>query len=262
MASHKIAFFATCDDNYVKPSITALKSVQRFHPEYDYFIIGNLKDENTKKLIKQQNISFIYLDLHKIFHRKTRWPSQCFWIFKGPEIFFNKGYKYSCSIDGDTLCLRPLTLNFFERKKTFDIYGKRKAIDNKFNSGVLFYNNVQLQKQHFFSKVTHLYNHNHSFKGDQCLLNKMDQMKMFKMCNIGSYYNLLLSPQYDMFIKMNNDINKNILSKNKVLEHVYIVHFIFKKPWSNPDRLYPEHATLDQEWQLFNRTLHLDEKNV
>ncbi|MEA3432659.1 MAG: hypothetical protein U9R01_08360, partial [candidate division WOR-3 bacterium] len=108
----KCAVYCTADDNYIFPSIVALQSVRRFHPECDFFVIGNqgIISKNKLGVLKRFDIHFLHSDQNELF-AGSHWPSTCYLALLGPEMLWEKGYEYSLGLDADILCVQPLDLD-------------------------------------------------------------------------------------------------------------------------------------------------------
>jgi len=108
----RYAVYCTADDNYVLPSIVALESVRRFHPECDFFVIGNQSIISKEKIefLKRFDIYFLHSDKNELF-ADSRWSNTCYLMLFGPEMLWEKGYEYSLGLDADVLCVQPLDLD-------------------------------------------------------------------------------------------------------------------------------------------------------
>lgn len=182
----RLAIFGSGDDAYVRKMATALRSFMKMNAgrPFDYFFLGHGISKQSRALLDQYEIKFVEVDLRSQFPRREsdRYPSECFWIFKGPELFNDMGYRYSLSVDGDTWCNRKLDLDWIAEMKhlagvdrgatvagflteigeyqrlerIFRIppsHGRRTAT----NTGVLFYNNPALASLGFFDRVVDAY---------------------------------------------------------------------------------------------------------
>ena len=182
----RLAVFGSGDDAYVRNMATALRSFKKMNAQrpFDYFVLGHAYSKQSRALLDQYEIGYVEVDLHDQFPRRAsdQYPSECFWIFKGPDVFHEMGYRYSLSVDGDTWCNRRLDLAWLAETKhlagvdrgasvagflrelgeyqrlerIFRIpasHGRRRAT----NSGVLFYNNPALASLEFFDRVVDAY---------------------------------------------------------------------------------------------------------
>src|ERR1700733_9963783 len=105
------AIFSTADDRYIIPSIVALTSIRRFHPEAHYCILANESKISAKKklLMDRWQIELISCACERIRYGGP-WPSEAFLKLEAPEVLFRKGFPFSMGVDGDTLCLQGLEL--------------------------------------------------------------------------------------------------------------------------------------------------------
>lgn len=185
---HKIAVFGAVTENYTEYMIASLRSFMKHNSnaeiKYDYFILGSSFSARTQRLINKFGIRYININLNREFTRniRHRYPGECFWIFKGPELFANRGYQYSLAIDGDTLCNKPLDTRwlkdlkhiagvnrgcgvgtFLANLKQLDSLKKGFTLDEgtlkrpATNSGVLFFNNGELAKAKFYTRMVKTY---------------------------------------------------------------------------------------------------------
>jgi pyruvyltransferase len=112
----RLAVFSAGTEDYVGYIVTAMRSFMR-HPEQrpmDFHVLGRGFSPRSLELLRRHGIHYLDLDLTDVFPRGThdRYPSECFWIFKGPELFHELGYEFSLSVDGDVWCNRPLDLDW------------------------------------------------------------------------------------------------------------------------------------------------------
>jgi len=182
----RIAIFGAVTENYTEYMIATLRSFKKHNgnEDFDYFILGHAFSARTQRLINKYGIRYVNLNLKKDFARthKHRYPGECFWIFKGPEIFYQRGYPYSVSVDGDILCNRKLDLDWLPRLKHLagidrgasvgeflHNIGQLSVIKRKLrsevmhterratNTGVLFYNNIELSRNGFYQLMVEAY---------------------------------------------------------------------------------------------------------
>jgi hypothetical protein len=111
------AFYCCSDDVYIPRAIAALKSIQRFCPDCDYFVVlnrGQTSAENLKQ-IESQGLEILHLVLDDDYQvGARRWKPIMFWIFKVPELLADRGYRTSCAIDGDVFGVRPMDLSWLD----------------------------------------------------------------------------------------------------------------------------------------------------
>ena len=164
----KIVIFSTSDDGYIPNCIVSLLSIKKFHPTFDLYILTSDPSEKHIELCNRLNIKYIDIDLKKYFYKEWKYPRECYYHFKGPEIFHKLGYDYSIYIDGDIYCNKKINIkwssikhiagvgydkcinildrldNFSVIKEKFDI-GKKSNFDrNNVQTGFLVYNNKNL----------------------------------------------------------------------------------------------------------------------
>ena len=246
-----IAVYTTSDDNYIIPSIIAIESYRLFHPNLDYFVIGNKKiiREEKIELMNKFNIEFIHSDYNENF-LYNNWPNTAYLLFKGPELLFERGYKYSLSIDADTFCVYPLDFDYLsENTKGYSgIYNdypmlynfsKPAEIQKYFNlsdelinygntnSGVVFWNNEYASNSKIAEKAVEKYkilieNIDSSLNGDQALLALLTVTENIPFHIIDFGYNYRLSKV------INFDKTKKIR----------IYHFTERKPWKSNFKIY------------------------
>lgn len=181
-SNKRLCIYGTATENYAEFLVASLRSFIKYndHQDIDYYILGNNFSMRTRRMMNRFGIRYLNINLNEAFARNTRhrYPSECFWIFKGPELFDAMGYEYSLAIDGDTLCYRTLELDWLNELEhiagvhrgctTGDflkninqlepIKHKLGALENNLtgpatNSGVLFFNNRKLTELGFFKRT-------------------------------------------------------------------------------------------------------------
>lgn len=259
LITSRIALFTSINANYVNHAIACYKSYEIQNPgKFDFFIITADRLTDTEHAVcERSNITVIYQDLSTVFKIGKDWPypSECFWIYKGPEIFNQLGYKYSMSVDVDTYCVQPLNLNWLsdikmiaasERRQgriypniTVTSYGfleqvgKVSEIEKHFskkynreilavNTGVLFFNNQACVDNKFYEGMVSLFNKTKQLgyprKGDDSLL---------------GMYLMLMDPQLILHVgpEWNYYYFREEDQQNDILQTVYIAHQHRHKPW-------------------------------
>ncbi len=112
----KLAIYAAADDAYVPKAVMALRSFQRWHAEFAYFLLAteNKLSEDSLQFIKKFNIELIDVDqthrFAKLNKYKYKYPLETVVKLYGPEILAGRGYPYSLVIDGDVYCAAPMQL--------------------------------------------------------------------------------------------------------------------------------------------------------
>src|SRR5436309_2345139 len=108
----KVAVFAAADDGYVPYAVMALRSFQRWFPDCGYFLLASRAAMSVQSiaLLGRYGIELIDVDDAARFARPARYknvnPPECFYLFKGPELLAERGYRYSLAVDGDVFCSR------------------------------------------------------------------------------------------------------------------------------------------------------------
>jgi len=271
---NKIALFTSCTENYVNETIISFRSFLEHNPDtFDCFLIGNSFSDNSKQLLKENNINFINEDLSDVFKVEDGWPypSECFWIYKGPKTLLELGYKYSLSVDSDVYCNKNLDLTWLDEinaisgaektpskitiidfltnhsdiNKINEIFNVRYSDTEKIamGAGVLFYNNQNYTKYNFYEKFVELFkkskNNGVARKGDDSLL------ALFMYLNGGEYFKLLSYKWNNYhYFKSSEDINES-----------YILHGSKIKPWVKDvqNKLYNKWAEMENKITSFKQ---------
>ncbi|HEV3039967.1 MAG TPA: glycosyltransferase [Candidatus Angelobacter sp.] len=108
-AADRVAIYCTSDAGYALPSLVALASLRRFHPEHSYFLVADREKihPSLEKTIRDQDVELVHFDDRQLFSGGAHLTRECYWKFLGPKLFSERGFRYSMSIDGDILCVRP-----------------------------------------------------------------------------------------------------------------------------------------------------------
>src|SRR5687768_17183739 len=96
--------FSTGNDAYVSRAVVSLLSFAKFNPDFDMFLLCSELSDESKQLCAYCGVTPVELDLSGAFYRQWRYPKECYYHFKGPELFLSMGYDYSLYLDGDTYC--------------------------------------------------------------------------------------------------------------------------------------------------------------
>lgn len=101
----------TCDDNYVRKALAALKLWQAVNTArpYEPWLYGRVFSAETKTLCQTQGVRTKEEDLTKWFPRHPKveqYPAECFWHFGAARAFRHYADRVVV-IDGDILALKP-----------------------------------------------------------------------------------------------------------------------------------------------------------
>lgn len=269
MIVQPLAFFAASDDQYIPKAAMALRSFQRWHPECGYFVLGPKAAMSSQSLefLRRYSIQLLDVDESRRFvkqgRRKDKYPTECFYLFKGPELLAEHGFTYSISVDGDVFCARPLdletVLNSIEgfaarpvgtlgRTLSFKQQEKNQEFDFSFervrdmlglqegllktryevNTGVVFWNNISMAKLGLFEKATRVFELCQGcFEGDQDLLGFTAATFDIPFFELGDLYNFSFFE--DSHLKIDDRLQEQV--RRGLFEDISIVHFVFSKPW-------------------------------
>jgi len=264
LQSEKVALFTAINSNLIEKTVTCFNSYSLQNPEkFDFFIITSSQPTDAQKeLCNRNRVKILFQNLQNDFNVGSNWPypSECFWIFRGPEIFYNMGYKFSMSVDTDTFCVNPLDfdefndikllggsirLDMFEMKRRVVPAPKIKAYDFVFrlenntgileknfgefnkesysmNSGMLIWNNEACNSIGFYRKMVSLFKKSK----DLGFPRKGDDslLSMFiSLCDSSLFKHL--GPEWNYYYLFPEHKSQRILSKVK------IIHMMKVKPW-------------------------------
>ncbi len=244
----KCAVYSSADDNFIVPAIIALDSIRRFHPEEDYFIIGNKNKIASDKLVLLENnhIEFIHSVAHEMFV-KTMWSTETYLTLFGPEMFYERGYKYSLYVDGDTLCVSPLGLddifsktigfagienmrprheNFAEPEFVQNRWGLSDEVMNghNTNAGVIFCNNQAAREFQLGRKSIEVYE---IAKTQNKLMMIAADQSLWALVTVAAIVFPLLFLPYEYNYRVGNKDDMLLDSTN-----VKIFHYLVPKPWT------------------------------
>jgi hypothetical protein len=242
----KVAFYCTCDDGFLVPSVIALFSIRRFHPRAGYFILGSfLEMDKALAMLDRFQIAYLELEDSSIFENslsfstgKMRWPKECFWHLIAYSNLRAKGFPFACRVDGDVLCINPVDFELtFKPDITVSAVVKKNGL---LNSGVLFYNNELLDKSGFSEKVVAQYqtkkvcDHPECIgycrsQGDQELLQYVLDDFNIPWQKLPTHYNHLLAYPYSLYE------NRNSVTLMSVDECIFL--HLMLKPWQNENML-------------------------
>lgn len=241
LTSNNTVFFSSANDSYVFQAATSLLSIRQFQPNAELYILSKHISNKNKKLLRRHSIKYIELDLTYLFFQIWQYPTECYYIFAGPEIFKKLGYKYSVYIDGDVLCLKnPLDncppindiggvhVNTFnelfgpDKDKLIDEFGisPKNFSQRRIHSGIIYMNNNNLSKLNFLQKSGDLYyrawKRECPRKGDDSLF------ALFQLVNKDKLSPTILEDKYNYIPHYKGfKINKSTI----------FFHFTLDKPW-------------------------------
>ena len=104
MKDNNTIFYSTASRGYALYAVTSLLSIRRFIPDAKLAILSFGLSDHEKKILTKNHIELHEIDLTKQFYKTWDYPVECYYMFAGPELFYNLGYLYSVYIDGDVLC--------------------------------------------------------------------------------------------------------------------------------------------------------------
>lgn len=272
-AGKRLCIYGTATENYAEYLVASLRSFIKYNgnTDIDYFILGNNFSMRTRRLINRFGIRYLNINLNQTFARNSRhrYPSECFWIFKGPELFHSMGYRYSLAVDGDTLCYQTLDLNWLNQLEHIaGVYrgcstgeflkniNQLESVKQKLgvpasdlngpatNSGVLFFNNRTLASLGFFNRVTSAFRRSE----DAGIPRAGDDSTLALILGLNPELKLHLLPD-------NWNIYRGLASEkvsDSLLQGANIIHLSTLKPWQHHQRWPNLHIKqFVEEWRAF-----------
>lgn len=233
-------FYSTANDEYIKKSITSLLSVREHVPDAHLCVLCTNVSNKNKKLLKKYNISYKEIDLGDTF-KDDVYPKECFYLFAGPELFYEDGYNYSIYLDGDVYFVSDPFVNFHNKGIEFisgtpapggeNIFGNDWKIikktwgiksEDRIQSGIIYFNNREMRKEKLLHKAEDLYKKCIEIgaprRGDDSLFALMQSVYFLgKTSFLGNEYNY------------NQHYNKWTYPINGLVA----MHFTISKPWQN-----------------------------
>ena len=178
----RVCFYTVSNDGYIEYAIKTLRSVKK-HNKGALFVLGHNLSKASVALLKQNDIAYVDTDLEKIFYRTWEYPSICYYVFAGPEIFCKRGFSHSVYIDCDVLCQGKIEDYMIRATETFsgispgtiekifgyaskDDAGKiKKAWPNalgkmenaRIHSGAVIFNNDRMKKDKLLKRIGELF---------------------------------------------------------------------------------------------------------
>jgi len=261
--------FCVSNDGYVPKCVVTLLSFRAHNPGVPLHIVGTKFSKRMKHLMKYHKIGCVEINLKSKFYRRFEYPVECYYHFWAPKIFGHRGFTHSVAVDGDLLCSKTLggaqmvarlsgqfigavgLHKIFQWKTVYNdvpkyekhltVY-KNKLRQRRPQTGVLFYNNVNLEKVGFSNEMARLYKlaitAGAPRKGDDSLLSL--------------YVITQEQPRINYISSSYNTINPE---NSKLIRTSRIFHFIRYKPWSTFLRS-PRQTTylyLIKKWQQLAR---------
>ena len=262
----KLVYFCVGNEEYVDVMCSTLTLVKKHNPLADFFIVGDIYNDNLINKIKKFNIKLYQCDYHKIYkYAQKRWPSQCFWWYAMPDIFYKKGYKFSCLVDGDIYCYKKINLNFLN--DNFDIAAittpKEKWNYKQWWSSLVFLNNKKLSEKKFFEKSIKIYNIVSSMEypgkqlNDQHVLNGFLPDNMFHNTikrNTNIELNIIplelnFNWSYLLINYKNRNDNDEKISFDELKEKIIFLHLASTKPWNTLENMGGSHKNFLQKYK-------------
>lgn len=239
----KLAVYTTCDNNYVKYSIVALKQFQYYNRLYDAYILSSYVSKENLELCNKYNIKVKIIDLSSYFtniedRTNKKYPIECYYIFFGTNALAD--YDYIIYIDGDVYTNNKINIDLdsvknimaFETNiliKNFtpiskckhlltDVINKDILNKNRFNSGVIIFNCKNVNSNNFFNDIIKLY--------------KLMIQIGHQLCGDDSLFTLYYLHKPSLITIKNKEYNYYDSLGPIKLKNIYLFHFIgLTKPW-------------------------------
>jgi hypothetical protein len=270
MSNKKLAICTTINSTYADYAIVCLQSF-RYNSGLDceLFVFVNRKTLNQQQTdnFKKHSINIVDIDLSKRYNIPKDWPypSECFWIFKCPEILYSLGYDYTLCVDTDTYCNTILNLDFLSSVK-FVAGINRGSTNQEFlqaieqlqqlkhtfclqqdklnliatNTGVLIFNNKYCYDTNFEQNIYNLF----KISMDNNIPRKGDDSLFCLYCCIFDAPIVYISNKFNDY---------KFYHSSKITEEPYIIHYEWLiKPWSNQlPRINQKTQNYIQKWIAF-----------
>lgn len=254
MNSSNTVFFSTANNEYALYAAISLLTIRDFIPEAELYLLSSGLTNKTRILLQRNNIKYLELDLSSQFTQSWEYPIDCYYIFAGPSIFFEKQYKYSVYIDGDILCQGDPLRNIKDisgvggvmpsRQVSTDIFGEDWAEISKLwkfprdvnhrgriNSGIVYFNNEKMHKRGLLEKSSELYlkciDEGVPRKGDDSLF------ALFQLLYLEENEVQLFEPVYNYILQYNEWTHP--------IDNLVFFHFSIDKPWKNKPYTHKAH---------------------
>jgi len=288
VSTKSLAIVTSANDNYVPNAVMALNSFRRWHPEFGYFLLGNRVKMSLKslELMRQFGIEFIHVDEGEPFIRtgpcKDNYPIEVLYILYCPELFSNLNFEYSLYVDGDVFCSQPVDFSAilpnvdgvaarpvrtleslradyfsrgwepfdFSRSSVLQAFGlDRKTLMTalEVNTGVVFWNNNKMQEIDFLEKARTIFEQGQgSFEGDQDLISytaASQSIPIFELFDGHNFAFFADSMRYD--VRLRNQVGTGDFT------NVFIVHFVYGKPWLEANDVGPVKGHFVNAWRQY-----------
>lgn len=281
------AFYCCTDKSYIPRAVTALKSIQRFVPDVDYFVSTDTSQLSADQIacIEAVDLKVLHTDFSEQFPKGCqKWKPIMYWIYGVPAMLEKAGYKHCCAIDGDVLGCRPFSMDWLSKvggvacvknpprydsggqllKKKFEWFKKRYGIRRKdidkpnTNSGVIWFNTQTMRELGFFEQAVDVYTEVMAQQWKGCWLNDQALFAVMQ-CILGD--RLPIHRVSDRWHYRFHKVWMNPELKKEKDPKVYICHFIGIKPWQ-PDSEHrkakmagPQRMLFINRWRQFNQEL-------
>ena len=245
----KLAVYTTCDDNYVKYAIVALKQFQYYNSLYDACILSSYISNENLELCNKYNIKVKIIDLSSYFTNiedriNKKYPIECYYIFYGTTVL--DAYDYIIYIDSDIYTNNKININLNDVKnimafetniliKNFTPISKCKHLitntinknilnKNRFNSGVIIFNCKNVNSNNFFNDIVTLYK----------LMIKLGH----QLCGDDSLFTLYYLHKPSLMTIKNKEYNYYDSLGPIEPQKIYLFHFIgLTKPWIKENKI-------------------------
>ena len=241
----KIAIFCSGDEGYIPNMISALLIACKYNSNFDPWIITDASEEGVEKF-ERLGISSLKVDLKDDINGyiNDQWPSHSFWWHIGPKMLHEKGYKYSIFIDADVYCIRKIDTSLFN--EDLEIAARSGDIENKFNSGVILFNNEKMVDMNLDEEFMKAYQkmatpeyiqwHGGSVHDQQvlCAMGKNNNYSEFLGYDgIFDLKNLDMTWNYQFNIIPGKITNEDLIQKDysTLKKEINFVHFLLSRPW-------------------------------
>jgi hypothetical protein len=239
-------FYSTSSSGYAIYSAVSLLTIRDYLPSAKLCVLSSYLSSYDKKILEKHNIEYRIIHLKSKFTKTWDYPIECYYIFAGPQLFYQEGYHYSVYIDGDVLCkLDPLqgvpefgglagVASAMHEGKYISVFGNdwheiRKVwnlntateIRKRVNSGVVYFNNTRMLQIGLLEKVSQLFKlsleKSIPRKGDDSLFS------LFQYVYMDETDITFLPPHFNFVLQYNK--------WNYPVDDLVFFHFSLDKPW-------------------------------